>query len=313
MQRPVRRKSSGNGWAMCAAGEGVEMATVMFDRPLDYPLQTPGAAIPLRPLVSVIMTVHNSAPWLEAAVISILQQQDWENLELVAVDDASTDGSVAMLERLAKLDRRVRPFRLHYNHGTYRAKNIGMSISRGALVTFMDSDDTSSPDRIARQAAFLLDDGLIATTCNYMRRTESGQVVPMGGLLERQALISLMFRRTVLADIGWFDCVRTSADDEFFERIRHVYGRNAHGNIPAALYHALHREQSLSTGAIAPMNLAAADDSGMLSGPRAAYVSAYREWYVQLAARGRRPYVPFNIVNPRPFPVPSELLVSEKS
>lgn len=284
------------------------MATVMFDRPIDDPLQAPAASIPPSPLVSVIMTIHNSAPWLEAAVESVLQQKSWKNLELIAVDDASTDESGSILDRLAKHDRRVRPFRLRDNHGTYMAKNIGMSISHGPLVTFMDSDDTIAPNRIARQATLLADDGLVATTCNYVRHTESGQPVPMAGLLERQALISLMFKRQVLADIGWFDCVRTSADDEFFERIRHVYGRSAHGNVPAPLYHALHREQSLSTG-LAPVNLAASDDSSMLSGPRSAYVAAYRAWYEQLAARGRRPYIPFNIISPRPFTIPPELAI----
>lgn len=281
---------------------------VMFDRPRDHPLQAPVTTMSPRPLVSIIMTVYNSSPWLEAAVDSVIKQEGWRDLELVVVDDASSDDSGAILKRIARLDRRIRPFSLRRNHGTYRAKNIGMSISRGELVTFMDSDDTIAPDRIAWQATLLLEHGLIATTCNYTRRTAFGQLVAMGGLLERQALVSLMFKRPVLADIGWFDSVRTSADDEFFERIRHVYGRNAHGNVPAALYHALHREQSLSTGAAA-VDLAASDDADMLSGPRAAYVSAYREWYRQLDARGRRPYMPFNFIAPRPFQAPSELLV----
>ena len=259
--------------------------------------------LPARPLVSVVMTVFNSESWLEAAGRSVLQQ-DWEHLELVVVDDRSLDGSRAILARFAERDARLRPFFLDENIGTYRAKNIGMSISRGQLLTFMDSDDTSSPDRITRQAALLLGQDLLATTCNYVRRTPAGQVVPMGGLTERQALVSLMFRRAILTDIGWFDSVRTSADDEFFERIRYVYGRQAHGNVAMPLYRALHREHSLSTGPIAPVTLSAADGENMLSEPRRAYISAYRQWYARLEAIGRRPYIPFNIVAPRPFPVP---------
>lgn len=283
------------------------MSAIMFDRPRNYPLQAPSAVLPEDPLVSVIMTCFNSAPWLEAAVASVLQQEEWKQLELVVVDDGSSDESKSTLNRLAAMDSRVRPFHLDRNVGTYRAKNIGMSISRGHLVTFMDSDDTISPDRIARQATLLLEDNLIATTCNYVRRTASGQSVPMGGLDERQALISLMFRRPVLADIGWFDSVRTSADDEFFERIRHVYGRPLHANVPLPLYQALHRKYSLSTDATAPVDLNAKDDHGMLSEPRKAYVSAYRSWYQELDGRGRRPYIPYNIIHPRPFPVSPEL------
>lgn len=267
--------------------------------------------LPPRPLVSVVMTVFNSEPWLEAAVESVLEQ-DWEHLELVIVDDRSTDGSATILRRLAKQDQRVRPFLLEENVGTYRAKNIGMSISRGQLLTFMDSDDTISRDRISSQTALLLEQGLVATTCNYIRRTPKGELVPMGGLTERQALISLMFKRAVLGDIGWFDSVRTSADDEFFERIRHVYGRQAHGNVPLPLYHALHREQSLSTGSLAPVNLSSADGESMLSEPRRAYIAAYRQWYSELEVAGGRPYIPFNIMAPRPFPVPAELALASQ-
>lgn len=282
------------------------MSAVRFDRPRSHPLQALDMELPERPLVSVVMTVFNSAPWLEAAVDSVLQQKDWQHLELIVVDDRSTDASSDILMRLATQDPRVRPFHLDENLGTYRAKNIGMSVSRGQLVTFMDSDDTISPDRIARQAGLLLDGGLVASTCNYVRRTAEGEIVPMGGLTERQALVSLMFKRAVLADIGWFDSVRTSADDEFFERIRHVYGRPAHRNVGLPLYQALHRERSLSTDGIAPVILSSAGEEGMLSEPRRAYVSAYREWYQKLEANGRRPYIPFNILSPRPFPIPPE-------
>ncbi|MFZ7096834.1 glycosyltransferase family 2 protein [Luteimonas dalianensis] len=285
------------------------MTAAMFDRPRSHPLQAPGATLPPDPLVSVVMTAFNSERWLEAAVASVLRQEGWKHLELVVVDDGSSDGSKPILDRLAAMDHRVRPFHLRRNIGTYRARNVGMSISRGHLITFMDSDDTASRDRIAQQAALLLQRDLVATTCNYVRRTASGRIVPMGGLEERQALVSLMFKRPVLADIGWFDSVRTSADDEFFERLRHVYGRHAHANVPRPLYQALHREQSLSTDPAAPVLLSATDGQDPLSGPRRAYKSAYQSWYERLRANGRRPYIPYNIVSPRPFPVPSELAV----
>lgn len=282
------------------------MTAIFFDRPLNAPLSVYTRALPNNPLVSVVMTCYNSAPWLVEAVRSILVQRNWERLELVVVNDGSTDESAAVIDRLASQDSRVRPFHLAETHGTYPAKNIGMSISRGDLITFMDSDDTSHPDRIGKQAQLLLSRRLIATTCNYRRVDASGKVVPMGGLTDRQALISLMFKRAVIADIGWFDSVRTSADDEFFERIRFVYGRSAHGNVDRTLYFALSRGGSLSTGN-APVDLAAPDAESMLSAPRREYVASYRRWYEELRRRGRRPYIPFNKLDPRPFPAPSGL------
>ena len=286
------------------------MAAVSFDRPRDAPLYAPGAVVSEQSLVSVVMTCFNAAEWVEEAIGSITRQRGWQRLELVVVDDGSTDGTRRILGQLAAQDERIRPFHLPRNQGTYRAKNIGISISRGELVTFMDSDDTSHPDRICEQAMLLLDPSLIASTCNYVRISSSNQIMPMGGLQERQALISLMFKRQVLADIGWFDSVRTSADDEFFERVRLVYGRDAHRNVSRPMYRALYRSGSLSTDQSAPVVLDTSSAADMLSPPRRAYVESYRRWYGDLMSRDRRPYIPFNITAPRPFPIPAELALS---
>lgn len=285
------------------------MGWVRFDRPLHTALAAPRATVSEKSLVSVVMTCFNTSEWVENAAASIIDQRGWENFELIIVDDGSTDETFRIASRLAKQDSRVRPFQLPRNLGTYRAKNIGMSISRGELITFMDSDDTSHPDRLSEQAHLLMDPDLIACTCNYVRVTPSEQIIPMGGLKERQALISLMFKRPVLGDIGWFDSVRTSADDEFFERIRFVYGRHAHHNISKVLYRALHRAGSLSAGKEAPMSLDAGNAADTLSPPRRAYVQSYRCWYADLERRQRRPYMPFNIVTSRAFPAPPELIL----
>lgn len=278
--------------------------TVCFDRPAALDLKARAVVLPETPLVSVVMTCHNTGNWLRESVSSVLAQT-WVRLELIAVDDGSTDDTADLLSELSLIDSRVRPFRLRRNLGTYPAKNIGMSISHGQVITFMDSDDTVTADRIERQLQLLQEPETIATTCNYVRLGPDGKHLLMGGLLERQALVSLMFKREVLADVGWFDTVRTSADDEFFERIRHVYGRAAHRNVPAPLYRALQRDGSLTSGA--SILLDADSTESMLSTPRRAYVESYRNWYAQLTEKGRRPYIPFNIYMPRPFPVPREV------
>ena len=107
----------------------------------------------------------------------------------------------------------------------------------------------------------------------------------------RQALISLMIKRQVLEEVGWFHWSRTSADDEYFERIRHVYGRRAHANVAESLYIASYRGDSLSRtgeGAIDPGEAGAP----ALSASRQAYVDSYRRWYGDLDRRGLRPFVP---------------------
>lgn len=279
-----------------------------FARPANAPLLAPAAELPERPLVSVIMTSYNTAAFVSEAVDSILRQS-WQRLELIVVDDASEDDSLARLRALEKADDRLRVIPLDANVGTYRAKNVAIGSARGDVLTFMDSDDTSKPGRLEQQLEVLRGPGIVATTCNYVRHTRSGEILLNRGLPERRALISLMIKRQVIDDIGWFDSVRTSADDEFFERIRTVYGRAAVAHVDAALYFALKREASLSTTPDMTVDLATfcERDPSPLAAVRQSYVQSYREWYTRLASSGMRPYMPSTSTDRRAFPADSRL------
>lgn len=93
-----------------------------------------------RPLISVIMPCYNAAPYLKQAVSSALGQT-YTNVELVLVDDGSTDGSVDVCAGLAA----VHPGRLVLAHtnrlGPYPARNQALRLIRGELVAFLDADD----------------------------------------------------------------------------------------------------------------------------------------------------------------------------
>lgn len=121
------------------------------------------------PRVSVVMPVYNAAPFLEAAVRSILNQT-LRDLELVAVDDGSTDGSSAILDRLADEDPRLHVVR-RPNTGITRALNDGLAAARAPLIARMDADDLAHPARLQKQADHLdahPDIGLLGcawTTC----------------------------------------------------------------------------------------------------------------------------------------------------
>lgn len=265
--------------------------TSEHERPLALELLAPGVRIAEDPLVSLVMTSYNSEEWLGNALRSALCQS-WRNLEVVLVDDASADRSVDLALQVAADDSRLRVFRMNRNSGTYSARNAALAAVRGEVVTFMDSDDTCDPERIARQLGLLRTPGLVATTCNFVRRTSDGALVLNRGLPERQALVSLMIKRQVILEVGGFHAARRSADDEYFERIRYVYGRQAHANVPEPLYTALYRESSLSRTGPGAIELSADDSAPALSPERQAYVDAYRAWYADLANRGMRPFMP---------------------
>ncbi|HTO08015.1 MAG TPA: glycosyltransferase [Myxococcota bacterium] len=101
------------------------------------------------PRVSVLMPVHDTARWVEAACESILRQTLRE-LELVVIDDGSSDDSAERLRALAARDPRVR-LSCRHNLGLVATRNELLARARAPLVAWMDSDDLSVPERLALQ------------------------------------------------------------------------------------------------------------------------------------------------------------------
>lgn len=93
--------------------------------------------------ISVIVPVYNVAAYLSQSVESILSQ-DYENLEVILIDDGSTDGSGAICDRYAAGDLRIRVIH-RKNGGAAAAKNTGLAIATGEYLSFVDSDDYLEP------------------------------------------------------------------------------------------------------------------------------------------------------------------------
>ncbi len=97
----------------------------------------------MSPLVSVVLPVRNGGEYLSQAVDSILSQT-FENLELLLIDDHSTDGAISALD---KTDPRLKIFKSH-GQGVVDACNTGFAHCRGEYIARMDADDISLPGRI---------------------------------------------------------------------------------------------------------------------------------------------------------------------
>ena len=91
------------------------------------------------PKVSVIIPVYNTEKYVRQAVESI-RQQTLKDIEIIIVNDGSTDGSMTILEELAAQDERIKLFSQE-NQGLSVTRNVGLSHSTGEYVYFMDSDD----------------------------------------------------------------------------------------------------------------------------------------------------------------------------
>lgn len=104
-------------------------------------------------IVSVILPVYNGAAFLEQAVESILSQT-YRNFELLAIDDGSTDDSLAILNRFAAMDERVRVIS-RPNKGLTATLNEGLTLAKGTYIARMDADDIAYPTRFEAQVAHL--------------------------------------------------------------------------------------------------------------------------------------------------------------
>lgn len=101
-----------------------------------------------KPLVSIIMPVYNSEKYLADAIESVFSS-DYDNIELLLLDDKSSDSSVDISRRYEKDNPRIRVFELEH-HGVSTARNHGISESTGQYVLFVDSDDLIHPHLISK-------------------------------------------------------------------------------------------------------------------------------------------------------------------
>lgn len=99
------------------------------------------------PVVSVLIANHNRADFLGRAIRSALQQT-LRDIEIIIVDDASTDDSVRIAQNFAARDGRIRVVELKKNAGPAGARNAGLDVAKGAWVAILDSDDFMHPERL---------------------------------------------------------------------------------------------------------------------------------------------------------------------
>ena len=96
------------------------------------------------PLVSVLLTAYNREDYLAASIESVLAQT-WSNLELIIVDDQSTDSSLQIARDYARRDARIRVHANDRNRGDYPNRNHAASFAQGEFLKFHDSDDVMYP------------------------------------------------------------------------------------------------------------------------------------------------------------------------
>lgn len=281
-----------------ARGQGAEAARLLeaafarqglvAPRPTDGPGRFVAATgTPVEgPLVSVVISAFDAAETVGAALLSVLAQS-WQNIEVIVVDDASTDGTGAAAEAIAAQDRRVAVLRNARNAGTYASRNRAIAAARGDFVTFLDADDWMHPARIATEVAAFAGPGTAVVNSCWFRMDSGGRTAfsPRAWLVYPNPSFA-MFRRDALRRLGAYDHVRFSADSEMLWRARLVLGSDAVAVLPQTLTIGLHRPGSLTT---AP---ATGFDAFGFSAPRLAYNEAWGAWHMSCDQAGMVPPPP---------------------
>jgi len=260
----------------------------------------PGRRVLSGPRISVVTTAFRPGRALLTAVRSLLDGE-WANLEVLVVDDASGPEYAPVLDAVAALDERVRVIRRDRNGGTFAARNTAFDALTGDFVTGLDSDDWAAPGRLARSIAPLLDDpGLQLTYGEAFLCNEDLTVTRPGRVLTTASTASMMFRRSVLDRIGYYDEVRKGADTEFLHRVAAAFGdgavRRLHGVRDTIMRQA---PGSLSRDEFGP---------GWKHPARRAYQSSYPLWHDEIRA-GADPYLPRSPAR-RPFWAPYHAAVA---
>ena len=126
-------------------------------------------------LVSIVMPAHNSEGSLRESVQSVVAQiyKEWE---LIIVDDASRDNTLAVATQFASDEPRIRVMRLEQNVGVAEARNRGINAARGQYLAFLDSDDLWLPNKLETQIGFMGSTGAGFSFAQYRRIGRDGSL-----------------------------------------------------------------------------------------------------------------------------------------
>ncbi|MGF0061447.1 glycosyltransferase family 2 protein [Limosilactobacillus reuteri] len=201
-----------------------------------------------KPLVSVLMSVHNDQNTLYNCLISI-KNQTYTNWELIICDDASTDKSSLILKEFSNKDHRIKLINNHNNLGLAASLNKCMKLARGKYIARMDADDVSLPKRFNIQVDFLekhpkctiagssmivKNDNGIAGVRNNISQLTSNAFLKGSPFFHP----TIMMRRSALVALGGYNTKVSRAEDlELWFRLYNMGFEGVNIQMPLYVYH----------------------------------------------------------------------------
>ena len=154
------------------------------------------------PLISVIIPVHNTEKYLPRCINSVLTQT-LPDIEILLIDDGSTDGSENLCDDYARTDKRIQA--IHTPHcGVSHARNTGLDAAEGKYISFIDSDDWAETDMLATLYGLIRRNRTDLSTCGYRIEDEEGNTV-------------YTVRQTVTCTLGKWEAIHSLFHDKYYK------------------------------------------------------------------------------------------------
>lgn len=144
--------------------------------------------------VSILLPIHNASKYLKTCLESLLSQS-YGHLEIIAIDDGSTDSSLKILRSYARKDKRLKIFKNKKRYGLATCLNRGLKYATGTYLAFMDADDTSHKDRMFKQLEYLIANPKVATVgtnCQFVNPLTS-QITTSSFPLDHESISKTIF------------------------------------------------------------------------------------------------------------------------
>lgn len=212
----------------------------------------------MNPLVSVVIPAYNREKTILRALNSVLRQT-YSNIEVIVVDDGSTDSTAQVVNNCA--DERIRLICLSSNQGANRARNTGISEAKGEYIAFQDSDDEWLTDKLEKQMEYIYKTSVKAVYCPYILCNEDKTSVVPGNYMNRDmceknvaetlkkgnivGTPTLMVKRELFSKIGMFDVDMKRFQD--YEFVIRLVKNEFLGYVKEPLVKAYRMEQSITS------------------------------------------------------------------
>ena len=178
--------------------------------------------------VSILISAYNAQSYISTALRSLLEQS-WSNIEIIVIDDCSTDNTCAIVEQFARQDGRIRLVKHLVNLGAYAARNTGLRHASGEFIATHDSDDWSHPLRIQLSLQALFTKPSAIASIASWTRADSNLMFRKprpDGQLVHMSVATLMIKTEVLTRLGGWDDVRVAGDSELYHRLITLHGED---------------------------------------------------------------------------------------